>query len=52
MRAQQIDYLIVQDLDEMVRRATQFMREIPSDDRQSQELERILFRLLTLFNLG
>jgi LacI family transcriptional regulator len=38
LRSQQIDYLIVQDLDEMVRRATQFMREIPSDDRQSHEL--------------
>jgi LacI family transcriptional regulator len=52
LRTQQIDYLIVQDLDEMVRRATQFMREIPSDDRQSQELESIPFRLLTQFNIG
>jgi len=52
LRTQQIDYLIVQDLDEMVRRATQFMREIPSDDRQSHEVERIPFRLLTPFNLG
>jgi LacI family transcriptional regulator len=52
LRTQQIDYLIVQDLDEMVRRATQFMREIPSDDRQSHELEGIPFRLLTPFNLG
>jgi LacI family transcriptional regulator len=52
LRTQQIDYLIVQDLNEMVRRATQFMREIPSDDRQSYELEGIPFRLLTQFNLG
>jgi LacI family transcriptional regulator len=52
LRTQQIDYLIVQDLDEMVRRATQFMREIPSDDRQPHELERIPFRLLTQFNLA
>ena len=52
LRTQQIDYLIVQDLNEMVRRATQFMREIPSDDRQSYELEGISFRLLTQFNLG
>ena len=44
--------MIVQDLNEMVRRATQFMREIPSDDRQSYELEGIPFRLLTQFNLG
>jgi hypothetical protein len=33
-------------------RATQFMREIPSDDHQSYELESIPFRLLTQFNLG
>ena len=52
LRTQQIDYLVVQDLDEMVRRATQFMREIPSDDRQSHELERFPFRLLTPFNVG
>jgi LacI family transcriptional regulator len=52
VRTQQIDYLIVQDLNEMVRRATQFMREIPSDDHQSYELEGIPFRLLTQFNLG
>jgi LacI family transcriptional regulator len=52
LRSRQIDYLIVQDLDEMVRRATQFMREIPTGDRQSHELERIPFRLLTPFNLG
>jgi LacI family transcriptional regulator len=49
LRAQQIDYLIVQDLNEMVRRATQFMREITGDDRQSYELEGIPFRLLTQF---
>jgi LacI family transcriptional regulator len=49
---QQIDYLIVQDLNVIVRRATQFMREIPCDDRQSHELEGIPFRLLTQFNLG
>ena len=35
LRTQQIDYLIVQDLDEIFRRATQFMREIPEDDRGS-----------------
>jgi LacI family transcriptional regulator len=52
LRTQQIDYLIVQDLNEIVRRATQFMREIPADDRQSYELEGIPFRLLTQFNLG
>jgi LacI family transcriptional regulator len=52
LRTQQIDYLIVQDLNEMVRRATQFMREIPNDDRPSYELEGIPFRLLTQFNLG
>jgi hypothetical protein len=52
LRTQQIDYLIVQDLNEIVRRATQFLREIPSDDHQSYELEGIPFRLLTQFNLG
>jgi LacI family transcriptional regulator len=52
LRTQQIDYLIVQDLDEMVRRATQFMREIPSDDRGSHTLQYIPFRLLTQFNIG
>ena len=52
LRTQQIDYLIVQDLDEMVRRATQFMREIPGDDRGSHALEHIPFRLLTQFNIG
>jgi ABC-type sugar transport system substrate-binding protein len=35
LRTRQIDYLIVHDLDEMVRRATQFMREIPGEDRGS-----------------
>jgi LacI family transcriptional regulator len=50
LRTRQIDYLIVQNLDEMVRRATEFMREIPGDDRQSHELEGIPFRLLTPFN--
>ena len=52
LRTQQIDYLIVQDLDEMVRRAIQFMREIPGDDRGSHALEHIPFRLLTQFNIG
>ena len=52
LRTQQIDYLIVQDLDEMVRRAAQFMREIPGDGRQSHELGGIPFRLLTPFNPG
>ena len=52
LRAGQIDYLIVQDLDEMVRRAIGFMREIPCDDHQSHELEGIPFRLLTPFNPG
>ena len=44
--------LIVQDLDEMVRRATQFMRKIPGDDRGSHTLEHIPYRLLTQFNIG
>jgi LacI family transcriptional regulator len=52
LRTQQIDYLIVQDLDEMVRRATQFMREMPGEDRGSHALEYIPFRLLTQFNIG
>jgi len=52
LRTQQVDYLIVQDLAEMIRRATQFMRETPGDDRQSHELESIPFRLLTPFNPG
>jgi LacI family transcriptional regulator, galactose operon repressor len=52
LRTQQIDYLIVQELDEMVCRATQFMREIPSDDHGSHALEYIPFRLLTQFNIG
>ena len=52
LRTQQIDYLMVQDLDEMVRRTTQFIREIPSDDRGSHTLEPIPFRLLTQFNIG
>ena len=52
LRAQQIDYLIVQDLEEMVRRATQLMREIPADDRDSYTPEHIPFRLLTQFNIG
>jgi len=52
LRTQQIDYLIVQDLEEMVRRATQFMREIPGDDRATRALEHMPFRLLTQFNIG
>ncbi len=50
LRTEQIDYLIVQDLGEIVRRATQFMREIPGDDHLSYELGSIPFRLLTQFN--
>jgi LacI family transcriptional regulator len=52
LRTQQIDYLIVQDLDEMVRRATQFMREIPADNHGSHLLADIPFRLATQFNIG
>ena len=52
LRTQQIDYLIVQDLDEMVRRAVQFMREVPGDEGGSHALEHIPFRLVTQFNLG
>jgi hypothetical protein len=52
LRAQQIDYLIVQDLEEIVGRATQFMHEIPGDDRCLQALEHIPFRFLTQFNTG
>jgi LacI family transcriptional regulator len=52
LRTQQIDYLIVQDLDEMVRRATQFMREIPGDNHGFDFLAEIPFRLLTPFNIG
>jgi LacI family transcriptional regulator len=52
LRTRQIDYLIVQHLDEIVRRATQFMRETPGDDRGSHVLEDIPFRLVTQFNIG
>jgi LacI family transcriptional regulator len=52
LRTQQIDYLFVQDLDEMVRRATQFMREIPADNHGSHLLADIPFRLVTQFNIG
>jgi LacI family transcriptional regulator len=52
LRTQQIDYLIVQDLDEMVRRVTQFMREIPADNHGSYLLADIPFRLVTQFNIG
>ena len=52
LRTERIDYLIVQDLDEMVRRATQFMREIPADDRGVHALEHVRFHLMTQFNIG
>jgi LacI family transcriptional regulator len=52
LRTRQIDYLVVQDLDEIVRRAAQFLRRIPSDDRGSHILEDIPFRILTQFNIG
>ena len=52
LRTQQIDYLIVQDLDEIVGRATRFMHEIPDDDRGPHALEHVPFRLLTPFNIG
>ena len=52
LRTERIDYLIVQDLDEMVRRAAQFMREIPSEDRGVHALEHVRFHLLTQFNIG
>ena len=51
LRTRQIDYLIVQHLDEMVHRATEFMRETPGDDRGSRVLEDIPFRLITQFNI-
>ena len=52
LRTEQIDYLIVQDLDGMVRRAAQFMREIPAEDRRVHALEHVRFHLLTQFNIG
>ena len=52
LRSGQIDYLIVQDLDEMVRRAAQFLREIPAEDRGVHALEHVRFHLLTQFNIG
>ena len=52
LRTEQIDYLIVQDLDEMVQRVTQFMREIPADDRGAHALEHVRFHLMTQFNIG
>jgi LacI family transcriptional regulator, galactose operon repressor len=52
LRAEKIDYLIVQDLDEMVGRATQFMREIPANDRGVHALEFVRFYLTTQFNIG
>ena len=52
LRTERIDYLIVQDLGEMVRRAAQFMREIPADDRGVHALEHVRFHLLTQFNIG
>jgi LacI family transcriptional regulator len=52
LRTEQIDYLIVQDLDEMVRRATQFLREIPADDRGVHALEPVRFHLMTQFNIS
>ena len=51
LRTQQIDYLILKDLDEMVRRAIQFMREVLAMI-VSHALEHIPFRLVTQFNLG
>ena len=52
LRTQQVDYLIVQDLDEMIRRATQFMRQIPAEDRGVHALEHVRFHLMTQFNIG
>jgi LacI family transcriptional regulator len=52
LRTEQIDYLIVQDLDEMIRRATQFLREIPADDRGVHALEYVRFHLMTQFNIS
>jgi len=52
LRTEQIDYLIVQDLDEMVRRATQFLREIPAADRGVHALEPVRFHLMTQFNIS
>jgi LacI family transcriptional regulator len=52
VRTARIDYLIVQDLEEMVRRATQFMRGIPADDRGFHALEHVRFHLMTPLNIG
>jgi hypothetical protein len=52
LRTRQIDYLIVQHLDEIIRRTTRFMREIPGDAPRSHILEDIPFRLVAQFNIG
>ena len=52
LRTQQIDYLLVQDLDEMVRRAIRFMRASGADDRAPHTLDYVPFRLQTQFNIG
>jgi LacI family transcriptional regulator len=52
LRTQQIDYLLVQDLDEIVRRAIRFMRASSGDDRGPHALDHVPFRLQTQFNIG
>jgi LacI family transcriptional regulator len=52
LRTQQIDYLLVQDLDEIVRRALRFMRASSGDDRAPHALDHVPFRLQTQFNIG
>jgi LacI family transcriptional regulator len=51
LRAQQIDYLITQDLDELVRRTLQLLQEATGKDRELRDLNPLPIRLLTQFNI-
>jgi LacI family transcriptional regulator len=50
LHAQQIDYLITQDLDEMVRRTFQLLHGSTNNDRELRDLNHLPIRLLTQFN--
>jgi LacI family transcriptional regulator len=52
LRAEKIDYLITQDLDELLRRTTRLLQEVNDASPDLQEVNHLPIRLLTQFQLN
>jgi LacI family transcriptional regulator len=52
LRAERIDYLITQDLDELLHRTKRLLQEAGEESRDSQEVNHLPIRLLTQFHLN